>query len=122
MQALVVALLVFFKRLQRDAEILYLRHKLICEGFCRDSAGLLQSAYPVLECLFHCIHEGLNICYHLRHTLQLRLSGAQGALGESGRLAVRVDGASHFFNSGNQPDQALTHILLVPRHLVDVRA
>ena len=47
---------------------------------------------------------------------------AQGALGESRHLAVRVNGASHFFNSGNQSYQALTHILLVPRHLVDVRA
>jgi hypothetical protein len=69
LQALMEALLIVFKRLHRDAEVLYLCRKLICEGFRRDSAGLLQSAYPVLECLFSCIHEGLNISYHLRHTL-----------------------------------------------------
>ena len=69
LQAFLVELLIFLKGFQRDAEIHYLGRELIGEGFCRDSAGLLQTANPVLECLFCCIHEGLNIGYHLRHSL-----------------------------------------------------
>ena len=69
LQAFLVELLIFLKGFQRDAEIHYLGRELISEGFCRDSAGLLQTAHPVLECLFSCIHEGPDIVYHLRHSL-----------------------------------------------------